>query len=140
MKYEVPDSCKIKIPKKTKIEKLSAKFLLISHPYPSIEGELLIVKPNKKDKDKKEEDIVIRDYSLRRRIPAKEIESVDKEKDKKDKKKKEKEESKLACLEVNIEEPINTIEWQNMSEVLNLSQGLAWFQVLPVGFKSSQPF
>ena len=100
---------------------------MISHPNPAIEGELVIVKPNKKDQDSDDDDIVFRDFSLRKRIPAKEDPAQDKDKNGKDKKKKDKDESKLACLEVSIEEPINTVEWQNLSEVVNMCQGLAWF-------------
>jgi len=49
LKYEVPDKCKIKFAKKTRIEKLDGKFLLVAHPHPALEGELLILKPKKKD-------------------------------------------------------------------------------------------
>jgi hypothetical protein len=45
----VPDKCKIKFAKKTRIEKLDGKFLLVAHPHPAVEGELLILKPKKKD-------------------------------------------------------------------------------------------
>jgi hypothetical protein len=39
----------ISIPKNAKIEKLEAKYLLIAHPYPSFEGEMLIIQPKKDD-------------------------------------------------------------------------------------------
>ena len=45
LKYDVPDKCKIKFAKTTRIEKLDGKFLLIAHPHPALEGELLILKP-----------------------------------------------------------------------------------------------
>jgi hypothetical protein len=45
----------------------------------------------------------------------------------KDKKKKETELSKLHCLEVAIEEPLCSVEWVNLAEVLNAVKGLAWF-------------
>jgi hypothetical protein len=35
--------------KATKIEKLSKKYLLIAHPYPLFEGEMLLFQPNKMD-------------------------------------------------------------------------------------------
>lgn len=41
-KFEIPDTCFISMIKKVKIEKLDAKFYLVCHPYPMIEGELLI--------------------------------------------------------------------------------------------------
>lgn len=84
-----------------------------------------------------DENIVFRDYSLRKRNPTKS--GSDDDKNSKDKKKKDKEESKLSCLEISIDEPINQLEWQNLAEVINMCQGLGWFQVLPVGQKSSQP-
>jgi hypothetical protein len=40
-------------------------------------------------------------------------------------------------LEVAIEEPLCSVEWVNLAEVLNAVKGLAWFQVLPVAQKSS---
>jgi hypothetical protein len=109
LKYDVPEKCKINFAKNTRIEKLDGKFLLIAHPHPALEGELLILKPQKKDQESGEEDIVFRDYSLRKRIPAKDAPEGDKKS--KDKKKKEKDESKLSCLEISIDEPINHQEW-----------------------------
>ena len=41
-KYELPESCYINVMKSLKIDKLESKFYLVSHPYPQIEGELLI--------------------------------------------------------------------------------------------------
>ena len=53
---------------------------------------------------------------------------------------KEKEpEVKLQCLEVDLENPLSREEWNNMIKVVEASQGLGWFQVLPVGQKSSMP-
>lgn len=57
----------------------------------------------------------------------------------KDKKKKDSEVSKLQCLEVSIDEPLQPIEWVNIAEVMNQSGGLTWFQVLPVNQKTSIP-
>lgn len=45
----------------------------------------------------------------------------------KDKKKKETELSKLHCLEIAIDEPLCSVEWVNLAEVLNAVKGLAWF-------------
>jgi hypothetical protein len=45
----------------------------------------------------------------------------------KDKKKKETEVSKLQCLEVAIDEPLCSVEWVNIAEVINHVKGLAWF-------------
>lgn len=56
--------------KKNKIEKLPQKYVLVSHPYPTIEGEMLMFQPLKSDQDDNEV-IIYRDYSLRKRIPTK---------------------------------------------------------------------
>lgn len=55
--------------KKVLIEKLDAKYLLTVHPRPSCEGEMLIFKP-RKDDQKESDEIVYRDYSLRKRIES----------------------------------------------------------------------
>ena len=54
--------------KKVLIEKLASKFFLAVHPFPRLEGEMLIFKPKKKDQTKGKDIIVYRDYSLRKRI------------------------------------------------------------------------
>ena len=36
--------------------------------------------------------------------------------------------------------PLSKVDWRNFADVLNEVQGLGWFQVLPVGQKSSQPY
>jgi hypothetical protein len=53
--------------KKAKVEKLDCKFYLVCHPFPQIEGEMIILQP-KKDDQSEEDLIVYRDYSLRKRI------------------------------------------------------------------------
>lgn len=35
---------------------------------------------------------------------------------------------------------MSKVDWRNFADVLNEVQGLGWFQVLPVGQKSSQPY
>ena len=47
------------------------------------------------------------------------------------------EKTKLQCLEVDLEAPLSTIDWGNFSLVINEIMGMGWFQVLPVGQKSS---
>ena len=72
-KYELPESCLITIMKGCKIEKLHKKYVLLAHPYPLLEGEMIMFQPIKEDKKKSddEKDILIyRDYSLRKRFSA----------------------------------------------------------------------
>jgi len=55
--------------KLNRIEKLDDNFILVAHPYPQMEGELLLfqIDPEiQQDKDL----IVHKDYSLRKRIPT----------------------------------------------------------------------
>jgi hypothetical protein len=76
----------VTIPKHAKIEKLEAKYLLLAHPFPSFQGEMLLTQPKKEDQDDKDW-IVYRDYSLRKRLPNREciVSTGDKIKDKKKK-------------------------------------------------------
>ena len=54
--------------KKVLIEKFENKYFLASHPYPKIEGEMIIFKPVKDDQTQGKDVIVYSDYSLRKRI------------------------------------------------------------------------
>jgi hypothetical protein len=53
--------------KGNKIEKLHKKYILLSHPYPIIEGEMILFQPIKNDQYDKQL-IIYRDYSLRKRL------------------------------------------------------------------------
>lgn len=128
----------VNIPKNAKIEKLEAKYLLMAHPYPIVEGEMLLLQPKKEDQADKEF-VTYRDYSLRKRLPNREKPILSAADKLKEKKKKESEVSKLQCLEIAIDEPLQPIEWVNIAEVMNQSGGLTWFQVLPVNQKASVP-
>ena len=150
-KLDLPDSCYLSMMKKVLIEKLTAKFFLAVHPFPRIEGEMLIFKPKKEDQNKGKDVIVYRDYSLRKRIETtplaiKEQIAMKKKQEKMKKKgndddEKEKEpEPFMDCLEVDITEPLNKYEWINFCKVIEETQGLGWLQILPVGQKSSQPY
>lgn len=139
LKFEIPGTCMINFPKNAKIEKLEAKYMLVAHPHPSLEGEMLLIQPKKDDQADKDHFVTYRDYSLRKRMPNREKPTISAAEKLKDKKKKESEISKLQCLEVAIDEPLQNVEWINIAEVMNQSGGLAWFQVLPVNQKSSMP-
>ena len=68
LKYTIPETCYIKIAKKLKIEKLDAKYNLCSHPFPLVEGEMILFQPKKEDQTQKLYDITYRDYSLCKRL------------------------------------------------------------------------
>ncbi len=67
-KFVIPESCHISMMKKVLIEKMEAKYFLASHPFPKLEGEMIICKPKKNDQTQGKEVIIYRDYSLRKRI------------------------------------------------------------------------
>ena len=149
---EIPETCYLSMVKKLLIEKLSDKFFLASHPFPKLEGEMIIFKPKKADQKKVKDVITYRDYSLRKRLETTPKSVISKgstvlnSKDKKgakveepvDKKEKDKgPEPKLASLEIDICDPLSKQEWGNFASVLDETQGMGWFQVLPVGKKSS---
>jgi len=84
----------VNIPKNAKIEKLEAKYLLMAHPFPALEGEMLLLQPKKEDQNDKET-VTYRDYSLRKRLPNREKPTLSAAEKLKDKKKKDSEVSKL---------------------------------------------
>jgi hypothetical protein len=84
------------IPKDAKIEKLEAKYLLMAHPFPALEGEMLLLQPKKEDQNADDKKTVsYRDYSLRKRLPNREKPTLSAAEKLKDKKKKDSEVSKL---------------------------------------------
>lgn len=136
--------------KKGLVEKLREKYFLASHPYPKLEGEMIIFRPRKEDQTLGKDVIVYRDYSLRKRIettPKENFVEKNLREKKKSKDARAEEEAKkedhtptLQCLDIDITEPLSDAEWNNLLDVANETQGLAWFQILPVGQKSSMPW
>ena len=61
-KYEIPESCYVSMMKKVLIEKMAAKYFLASHPFPKIEGEMIVFKPKKNDQNQGKDVIIYRDY------------------------------------------------------------------------------
>jgi len=48
-KFDLPESCFLTLIKRLLIDKLPGKYFVSSHPFPKIEGELLIIRPKKDD-------------------------------------------------------------------------------------------
>ena len=48
-KYEIAPACFVSMMKKALIEKMKSGYFIASHPFPKIDGELLIFKPLKGD-------------------------------------------------------------------------------------------
>ena len=67
-KFELPQTCMVSMMKKVLIEKMEGKYFLASHPYPKLEGEMIIFKPKKGDQNNGKDVIVYRDFSLRKRV------------------------------------------------------------------------
>ena len=138
---DLPESCMLSMMKGVLVEKLADKFFLAVHPFPKIEGQMMIFKPKKGDQKKVKDIIVYRDYSLRKRVetvpknvrenPAMKARAstiISKSTEKKDKdKKSEGQEPSLACLEVDVVEPLTKEEWRSLAHVVNETQGLGWF-------------
>lgn len=133
---------------------MKGKFFLASHPVPKIEGEMIIFKPKKSDQTQGKDVIVYRDFSLRKRIETvakiptlentvvgkKGGKPLSKKPDDKEKEKEVVEEPGLNCLMIDSYDPLTKDEWSNFTEVVTETQGLGWFQILPVGQKSSMPY
>ena len=52
-KYKIPTQCNMEMLKLNKIETLDEEYYLMIHPYPQMEGELILVQTNPKDQDDK---------------------------------------------------------------------------------------
>ena len=48
--------------------------------------------------------------------------------------------TKLQCLEVDVESPLSSIDWNYVALTITEIDALVWFQVLPANQKSSHPF
>lgn len=47
---------------------------------------------------------------------------------------------RLQSQEIDYETVLSGFEWEKISHVINVTNGMAWFQTLPVGMKASQPY
>ena len=57
--------------KLNRIEKLGDNFILVAHPYPQMEGELLLFQIDADPDVQADKDLIVhKDYSLRKRIPT----------------------------------------------------------------------
>lgn len=65
-KYELPQSCKFDILIKNKVEELDNGYILAHHPYPMVQGEMLLFQTQREDETEKL--ITYKDFSLKKRI------------------------------------------------------------------------
>ena len=97
----------------------------MAHPYPQLEGELLLFQANFEDQSG--ENTTYRDYSLvKRRAITSSGKLVQSAMAKKKLLEDDAEKTKIQCLEVNIADPLSTIDWQNMADIIREIQALAW--------------
>lgn len=151
-KYEISNECKLQFLKACRIEEMDDDYIIAVHPYPQMEGEILLFQIDERDQDDKDEDgneiekssglIIYKDYSLMKRMETPEKE-VDQSKMTALEKKKfmeaDQQQSKLQCLEQNNVNMLSSADWSQLCSLLLEVQGLGWVQTLPVGQKSSQP-
>jgi len=116
-KYAISDDCKLEFLKLNKIEPMGDDYLLVSHPYPQIEGEMLIFQPNADDKCDKDL-LVYRDYSLKKRNkyfnPRYQLSAAQK----KEKEEKMMTSTKLQCLEIASDDPLSPCDWKHMATIV----------------------
>ena len=110
-KYDIPNNCKLDFLKAARIQKLEENYILMAHPYPQMEGELLLFQSN--IEDQKGENTTYRDYSLvkRKEIAQSGKGMVNSAMAKKKIIEDDSEKTKVQCLEINIVEPLSTIDW-----------------------------
>ena len=136
IKYEIPESCFVILMKGNKIQKMDKKFKLLSHPFPIMEGEMILFQTLKQDQYDKQL-LVYRDYSLRKRIPTRATNKKLTSYQQKQQEKEDEESTKLRSLETDLFSPLSYIDWKNFADVISEVQGLGWVQFLPVGEKAS---
>lgn len=119
------------------MERLHHDYVLVTHPFPTLEGELLIYQYPEPASLNNSSHLLYKDFSLKKRMKTK----IYSQKQLLERKKKMDEDnlviSKLNCLEIDVKEPLSTADWENMSLIVSEINALAWVQILPVGKKAS---
>ena len=108
--------------------KLDDNYILVANPYPVLEGEMLLFQYNPDDQSPETEGIVYRDYSLRKRMKAelKTKNIVSSAMAKKKQLEEDSEKTKIQCLDINVAEPLSTIDWHHMSEIIKEISAMSW--------------
>ena len=111
-KYDIPNNAKLELLKSAKVQKLEENYILMAHPYPQMEGEMLLFQANPEDQKPEVEGIIYRDYSLVKRTPiAASGKIVASAMAKKKQMEDDSEKTKIQCLEINTADPLSTIDW-----------------------------
>lgn len=85
---------------------------------------MLIYQVNDEDKPK-EGTMTYRDFSLRKRIPTA-VTKFTSQAVKEKQMKAENTHTKLQCLEVNTENPLSSLDWNQISSIILETQALTW--------------
>lgn len=125
---QLTKECYLEILNGNIIQELDNEYLLVAHPFPQIQGELLLFQ----QREIGENLFVYRDFSLlkRQRTPAVKPKVTSEA---------ETQKTKLYTLEVDIEAPLSHLDWTMLSLAVTETSGLGWFQILPEKCKSSTP-
>lgn len=118
LKFDIPETCLLFLMKGNKISKLDKKFKLLTHPYPILEGEMILFQPLKQDQYDKSL-LVYRDYALRKRIPTRPPNKKLTTYQQKQMEKDDEESTKLRSLEIDLFSPLSYIDWKNFAEVIS---------------------
>ena len=150
MKHDLPKGCKLKLSAHGKVKDLDDGYMLMAHPYPQLEGEMLLVQLNPADgpkkkaeeqkddvsknsgKSKKDEDespLIYRDYSLRKRhfTMAKVKAGSKSALAKKHEMEQDQTKTKLQCLEIDLEVPLSSIDWNYVALTISEIDAMVWF-------------
>lgn len=139
-KYNIPKNCKLEIQKESKVITLTEDFILAAHPYPQMEGELLLFQPNPDDTPQhNESNIVYRDYSLIKREKTQPKAKITSSLVKKRMIERDLQKTSLQSKEIDLETPLSTADWTNLVKIVKEISAFAWIQILPEGQKSSMP-
>lgn len=143
-KYDISKECKLQLFKKLRIEDLDDNYMVAAHPFPQMEGELLVFQANAKDQEENEDSAIMtyRDFSLMKRLETNEKQNDVSRMSALEKKKymeADQQQTKIQCLELDNSNLLSTADWSYFHKILNEVQGLGWVQTLPVGKKSSTP-
>lgn len=113
---------------KSVILKLDDNFMLAANPYPQLEGEMLLFQYNPDDQSPEIDGIVYRDYSLRKRLKSepKTKTLVSSAVAKKKAMEEDAEKTKVQCLDINLAEPLSTLDWHHMAAITKEIGAMAW--------------
>ena len=121
------------------IETLSDNYLIVNHPFPQVEGEMLIYQKSELEKGEKLDDdlLLYKDYSLKKRIKTQTNKFPPTTAQQKKIDEMLTKTTKIQQLEVENHSPLSPCDWKQIATIVSEVDALTWVQFLPVGQKSS---